>query len=93
MHRQRSCGRNIRYEIKRWRNDKFEWDIPVYDKGDIVLYAHTFVSSLQPTKLANEDPLLQAQTKIDVLETPKEHVTPEHKTDDLYPWLDIDDPR
>ena len=71
----------------------FEWDIPVDDEGNIVLYAHTFVSSLEPTKLANEDPLLQAQTKIDVLETPKECVTPEHQSDDPYPWLDSDDPR
>ena len=48
----------------------FEWEIPVDEEGNMVLYAHTFASSLEPTKLANEDPLLQAQTKIDVLETP-----------------------
>ena len=36
------------------------------EKGNLVLYAHTFASSLEPTKLVNEDPLLQAQTKINV---------------------------
>ena len=44
----------------------FEWDIPTDDKGNLVLYAHTFASTLEPTKLANEDPLLQAETKINV---------------------------
>ena len=38
----------------------FEWDIPTDDEGNLVLYAHTFASSLEPTKLANEDPALQA---------------------------------
>ena len=41
----------------------FEWDIPTDDEGNLVLYAHTFTSTLEPTKLANEDPLLQADTK------------------------------
>ena len=69
-------------------------DIMIDEEGNILLYAHTFVSSLEPTKLANEDPLLQAQTKIDVLETPKERIiTPVQQTDDPYPWLDSDDPR
>ena len=49
----------------------FEWDIPTDDEGNLVLYAHTFASSLKPTKLANEDPALQAETKIAVSETPK----------------------
>ena len=40
----------------------FEWDIPTDDDGNLVLYVHTFVSSLEPTKLANEDPMLQAET-------------------------------
>ena len=44
----------------------FEWDIPNDDEGNLVLYAHTFASSLKPTKLANEDPALQAETKIAV---------------------------
>ena len=47
----------------------FEWDIPTDDKGNLVLYAHTFASSLEPTKLANEDPVLQAETKISVSNT------------------------
>ena len=51
----------------------FEWDIPTDEEGNLVLYVHTFASSLEPTKLGNEDPLLQAQTKIDVLKNPKEH--------------------
>ena len=41
----------------------FEWDIPTDDEGNLVLYAHTFASSLEPTKLVNEDPVLQAETK------------------------------
>ena len=32
----------------------FEWDIPTDDEGNLVLYAHTFASSLEPTKLTNE---------------------------------------
>ena len=50
-----------------------EWDIPTDGEGNLVLYAHTFASTLELTKLANEDPLLQAETKIDVSQTPKEH--------------------
>ena len=41
----------------------FEWDIPTDDDGNLVMYAHTFASSLEPMKLANEDPVLQAETK------------------------------
>ena len=51
----------------------FEWDIPTDDEGNLVLYAHTFASTLEPTKLANEDPLLQADTKIEVSNEPKLH--------------------
>ena len=51
----------------------FEWDIPTNDDGNLVLYAHTFASSLEPTKLANEDPVLQAETKITVSQTPNKH--------------------
>ena len=68
----------------------FEWDIPTNDEGNLVLYAHTFASSLKPTKLANEDPVLQAETKITVSQTANEHTV---KTDNAYPWLDVDDPR
>ena len=51
----------------------FEWDIPTDDEGDLVLYTHTFASSLEPTKLANEDPVLQSDTKIEVSQTPNQH--------------------
>ena len=70
----------------------FEWDIPTDDEGNLVLYAHTFVSTLEPTKLANEDPLLQAETKIDVSQTPKQHDVSDQNSKDDYPWLDHDDP-
>ena len=71
----------------------FEWDIPTDDEGNLVLYAHTFASSLEPTKLANEDPVLQADTKIEVSQKPNEHTVQSNNTKDPYPWLDSDDPR
>ena len=71
----------------------FEWDIPTNDEGNLVFYAHTFVSSLEPTKLANEDPLLQAETKIDMSPIPKEHKIEIAENEDPYPWLDSDDSR
>ena len=71
----------------------FEWDIPTDDEGNLVLYAHTFASSLEPTKLADEDPVLQADTKIEVSQTPYEHTLKSDNTEDSYPWLDSDDPR
>ena len=71
----------------------FEWDIPTDDEGNLVLYAHTFASSLEPTKLANEDPALQAETKIAVSQTPNNHTIKTENTDNPYPWLDVDDPR
>ena len=43
----------------------FKWDIPTDDEGNLVLYVHTFASTLELTKLANENPLLQAETEID----------------------------
>ena len=58
-----------------------------------MLYAHTFASSLEPTKLANEDSLLQAETKIYVSSTPKQHTTGVEDGEDPYPWLDPDDLR
>ena len=71
----------------------FEWDIPTNDEGNLVLYAHTFASTLEPTKLANENPLLQAETKIDISERPKRHNIGDQNNQDQYPWLDDDDPR
>ena len=71
----------------------FEWDIPTDDEGNLVLYTHTFASSLEPTKLANEDPMLQAETTIKVSQTPNKHIVQTNNTEDQYPWLDVDDPR
>ena len=71
----------------------FEWDILTDDDGNLVLYAHTFASSLEPTKLANEDPALQAETKITVSQTPNKHTVKTENIEDPYPWLDVDDPR
>ena len=63
----------------------FEWDIPTDDEGNLVLYAHTFASTLELTKLANEDPLLQGDTKIEVSDKPKEHIQDNEHKDDKYP--------
>ena len=71
----------------------FEWDIPTNDEGSLVLFAHTFASSLKPTKLANKDPALQAETKIAVSQTPNNHTVKTGNTEDPYPCLDVDDPR
>ena len=71
----------------------FEYDIHTDNEGNLVLYTHTFASSLKPTKLANEDPLLQAETKIEVSQTPNKHAVETDNTEDPYPWLDPDDPR
>ena len=71
----------------------FEWDIPTDDEGNLVLYAQTFASSLEPTILANEDPVLQAETKITVSQTPNKHTVKTDNTEDPYPWLDVDDPQ
>ena len=75
------------------RMTNFEWDIPTDDEGNLVLYAHTFASSLEPTKLANEDLMLQAETQIKVSQTPNKHNAPKDNSQDPYPWLDVDDPR
>ena len=58
-----------------------------------ITHLHTFASTLEPTKLANEDPVLQAETKIDVSQMPKEHTVGKENGEDPYPWLDSDDPR
>ena len=58
-----------------------------------MLYVHTFASTLEPTKLANEDPVLQAETKINVSQMPKEHTVGKKNPEDPYPWLDSDGPR
>ena len=33
----------------------FDWEFPTNDDGNLVLYAHIFANSLEPTKLANEN--------------------------------------
>ena len=71
----------------------FEWEIPTDDEGNLVLYAHTFSSCLEPTKLANEDPVLQAEMKIEVSQAPNKHAIETGNSEDPYPWLDSDDPR
>ena len=71
----------------------FEWDIPTDNEGNLILYADTFASTLEPTKLANEDPLLQADTKIEVSKEPKPHTKINEQEGDQYPWLDDEDPR
>ena len=71
----------------------FEWDIPTNDEGNLVLYTHAFASSLEPTNLANEDPVLQAETKITVSQTPNKHTVEMDNNEDPYPWLNSDDPR
>ena len=71
----------------------FERDISTDDKGNLLLYAHTFASSLKPTKLANEDPVSQAETKIEVSQKPNEHSIDTSNSEDPYPWLYPDDLR
>ena len=66
----------------------FEWDIPTDDEGNLVLYAHTFASMLEPTKLVNEDPLLQADTKIEVSNELRQRMKSNEPEGDKYPWLD-----
>ena len=43
--------------------------------------------------MANEDPVLQAETKIEVSQTSNKHAVEMGNTEDPYPWLDSDDPR
>ena len=71
----------------------FEWDIPTDDEDNLVLYAHTFASTLELTKLTNEDPLLQANTKIEVSNELKQCMKSNEPEGDKYPWLDEGDPR
>ena len=71
----------------------FEWDIPTDDEGNLVLYIHSFASTLELMKLANEDPLLQADTKIEVSNEPKQCMKSNEPEGDKYPWLDEGDPR
>ena len=71
----------------------FDWEFSTDDEGNLVLYAHTFSNSLDSTRLVKEDPQLQADTCIQVLDHPKEHVSNVPTQEDPYPWLDKEDAR
>ena len=71
----------------------FDWEFPTDDEGNLVLYAHIFASSLEPTKLAKESPQSQADTCLKILQEPKNHNVNIPTADDPYPWLERDDPR
>ena len=71
----------------------FDWEFLTDDDGNLVLYAHTFANSLEPTKLAKENPQFQADACLKILQEPKEHVVNTSMPDDPYPWLEKDDPR
>ena len=62
----------------------FDWEFPTDDEGNLVLYAHTFANLLEPTKLAKEDPQLQADTCLQVSQELKEHKVNMPSIDDPY---------
>ena len=70
----------------------FDWEFPTDDHGNLVLYAHIFANSLEPTKLANENEQAQADTCLKISQEPKEHLVNVPAEDDPYPWLEKDDP-
>ena len=56
------------------------------------MHTHLLVpSSLQ--SLLMKIQLLHSDTKIEVSQTPNEHIVQSDNTEDPYPWLDSDDPR
>ena len=63
------------------------------DDGNLVLYAHIFANSLEPTKLAKENPQFQADSCLKISQQPKEHVVNTPMPDDPYCWLEKDNPR
>ena len=71
----------------------FDWEFPTDDKGNLVLYAHIFANSLEPTKLSKENPQSQADTCLKILQEPKNHNVNTPTPDDPYPWLERDDTR
>ena len=71
----------------------FDWEFPMDDEGNLVLYAHIFANSLEPTKLANENPQSQADICVKISQEPKNHNVNIPTLDDPYPWLEKDDPR
>ena len=71
----------------------FDWEFPIDDDGNLVLYAHIFANSLEPTKLAKENPQSQADTCLKISQEPKDHNVNIPTPEDPYPWLEKDDPR
>ena len=80
-----------------WSKDgamtSFDWEFPTDDEVNLVLYAHIFANSLEPTKLAKENPQSQADTCLKISQEPKEHKVNIPTPDDPYPWQEKDDPR
>ena len=71
----------------------YDWEFPTDDDGNLVLYAHVFTNSLEPTKLAKENPQSQADTCLQISQEPKDHSANIPTLEDPYPWLEQDDPR
>ena len=71
----------------------FDWEFPTDDEGNLVLYAHIFANSLEPTQLAKENPQSQADTCLKISQEPKKHNVNIPTPDNPYPWLEKDDPR
>ena len=80
-----------------WSKDgamtSFDWEFPTDDDGNLVLYAHIFANSLEPTKLAKENPQSQADTCLKNSQQLKDHNMNIPTPKDPYPWLEKDDPR
>ena len=71
----------------------FDWEFPTDDDRNLVLYAHIFANSLEPTKLAKESPQSQADTCLQISQEPKDHNVNTPTPEDPYPWLEKDDLR
>ena len=71
----------------------FDWEFPTDDEGNLVLYAHIFANSLEPTKLAKENPQSEADTCLKISQELKDHIVNTPTPHDPYPWLEKDDPR
>ena len=70
----------------------FDWEFPIDDEGNLVLYAHSFANSLEHTKLAKENPQSQTDTCLKISQEPKNHNVNIPTPADPYPWLEKDDP-
>ena len=71
----------------------FDWEFPTDDDGNLVLYVHIFANSLEPTKLAKENPQSKTDTCLKISQEPKNHNVNTPTPEDPYPWLEKDDPR